>query len=303
MNTRKIFHWAAAPALLAASMSASAGWIDLFTTAQIVSDNQNGGTGNSSSVTDASIPSSILGTERDVLVNAISGATDTVANGVCDVGELCSVVSIGGGLLNFSNTSPVVGEALVQWDGVDGNMTLNPTGLATDLTQGGTVSAFQYTVNDSDANWAFGLNVYSSATQWTKVILAATKVNQGSPEQRTIQFASLSNNFFCGHVAGTGTEIAALTAAGVLSVTCGTSGAVNFTNFGAMEIALNIASPVALPVGCTGTACDLPQGGQRFSLDLQIGGLNTIPEPSMLGLMGIGLLAGGLASRRRKASA
>ena len=196
--------------------------------------------------------------------------------------------------------------ALVQWDGVDGNIALNPVGIGTDLTEGGTISAFQYTITNSDANWAFGLNVYSSANQWTKVILAATEVVPGTPETRQIQFASLSNVALCGHESnGTGTKnLGFLTAAGVLSVQCGSGNTapVNFANFGAMEIALNVASPVNLPVGCT-TNCFLAQGAQRFSLDLEIGGINTVPEPSILGLMGLGLLAGGLASRRRKASA
>lgn len=307
MNIRKKLPWVGAPALLVASMSASAGWVDLFTTAQVASDVTNANGGVTSFVSDVTPPLSILGNERDILVNAISGASDDFGvAGVCDSGDKCSQLSISGGLLNFSNTSPVVGEALVQWDGVDGNIALNPVGIGTDLTEGGTISAFQYTITNSDANWAFGLNVYSSANQWTKVILAATEVVPGTPETRQIQFASLSNVALCGHESnGTGTKnLGFLTAAGVLSVQCGSGNTapVNFANFGAMEIALNVASPVNLPVGCT-TNCFLAQGAQRFSLDLEIGGINTVPEPSILGLMGIGLLAGGLASRRRKASA
>ena len=60
----------------------------------------------------------------------------------------------------------IIAQTLVQWDGVDGAMSLNNNGLGgVDLTQGGTQNAFAVTVDyyDHVANLIF--RVYSGATR------------------------------------------------------------------------------------------------------------------------------------------
>jgi hypothetical protein len=69
-------------------------------------------------------------------------------------------------------------------------------------------------------------------------------------------------------------------APGVLLITCGTTVA-------------NLASLGALVV-------DLDRFGGSTSIDLTLDNVRTVPEPGVLALMGMGLMAAGFASRRRK---
>jgi hypothetical protein len=86
---------------------------------------------------------SILGGERDLLVDVIGNAALTTAAG-----------TIGGGDLDFGSSGPVV--ATMQYDGVDADQLLptralvNNQGLAVDLTGGGTNSAFRLDFDSID---------------------------------------------------------------------------------------------------------------------------------------------------------
>jgi hypothetical protein len=86
---------------------------------------------------------SILGGERDLLVDVIGNAALTTAAG-----------TIGGGDIDFGSSGPVL--AMLQYDGVDADQLLptralvNNQGLAIDLTGGGTNSAFRLDFDSID---------------------------------------------------------------------------------------------------------------------------------------------------------
>ena len=103
--------------------------------------------------------------------------------------------------------------------------------------------------------------------------VAGTLSSGGFPETRIIQFASLENALLCGQ---------GPLGNGVLLIECGSGGNFNASNTGAFQVLLNTSDP--------GTA----------EVDLAIGSIRTIPEPTMLGLLGVALLAGGIARRGRR---
>ncbi len=304
--------WAAGSALLALSMGANAGFIDLFTTNQAVADVRNGegtvGAGSTSFVTGAGIIPAlgdVLG-ERDMQVDAILGAVDGGGDGnECDnVADQCARMAVVGSELRFSNDAGVTGQGTVQWDGSDASMTFDRTGLGgVDLTEGGTVDSFEFTILESDLNWVFTLEVATDATHWTKVEIEATPVSSGNPIQRTILFASLENSLLCGNPGATGDPQ-------ILSVTCGGANdqPVDFSNLGGMEIVLNTPAPEDIGDDCPngGDVTDgcLPEGERQIAVDMRLASITTpVPEPSVFGLMGAGLLVLAAVTRRRKQKA
>ena len=297
--------WVAAPSLLALSMGANAGFVDTFETNQGVADNQN--TAVSSFVTGPGIlnnPTNLNG-ERDMSVQAISGGIEGGGAVGCDVIlDQCSRLTVVADELRFANDPGVTGQGTVQWDGPDASMTFDKDGLnGLDLTEGGTLNAFQFTILQSDLNWVFTLEVASDANNWTKVEIEATPVAAGSPVERLIYFAALENALLCNNPGATGDPQ-------ILSVTCGGGGGnqpVDFTDFGGMEIVLNTPAPFDIPDNCdpgdTGVVTPecLPEGQRQAAVDLRLEAISTVvPEPSLFGMMGIGLLAFAGATRRRK---
>lgn len=244
------------------SMSANAAIIDLFTTdqAELVDGTVNG-VGLSSSVVSAG--GDILGTERDLFVELLS-------NGGVATRE--ASIGVGGGVLDFSVDTLATGTGTVQWDGVDGSSTLDPTGLGgVDLTAGGTLFGFSVTTLFSDAGYEFLVGAYTDANNWTEISFSASAVV--APSTSFIPFSGFINPALCGAVNP---------APGVNSITCAPgNNVVDFTNLGALEFVID------------------PNGGST-SIDLTLDQITTVPEPSVLGLMGAGLLAGGLVARRNK---
>ncbi len=295
--------WAAGSVFLTLSMGANAGFIDTFETNQGVADNQN--TTVASFVTGPGIlnnPTNQNG-ERDLSVRAISGGVEGGGGAGCDnVLDQCSSLVVVGSELRFANDPGVTGEGVVQWDNSDASMTFDKDGLnGLDLTEGGTVNAFVFTLLESDLNWVFSLEAASDDNNWTKVEIEATPVASGNPTVRTIQFASLENAALCGNPELTGDPQ-------ILSVTCGGANdqPVDFTNLGGLEIVLNIPAPEDIPDNCdpgnTGTVTPecLPEGQRQIAVDMRVESINTVPEPSVFGLMGAGLVVLAAVSRRRK---
>ncbi len=273
MNYKLRPSWLATPILLAFSMGANAATIDLFTVSDFANDVVNGGTGTSSQVSDAAIPSSILGGQRDINANAISNAVDGSVIGVCDGGDQCSRVTISGGNLTVSNDGTVIGVTTVQWDGADASA-IRDTGLVAtglggiDLRTDGS-NAVTFEVLAADLGFNFIVEVYTNAGAFSKVEIPSA----GGPLTRTIQFAAFENAGFCGNPPP-----------GIVSFTCGTGNTVpvNMSNLGAIQLVINTTQP--------GTA----------AVDLRIGPITTIPEPGVLGLMGVGLFLTGFAAIRRR---
>jgi hypothetical protein len=249
-------------------------YVDLFTAAQSVQDVLDDSTAVSSHVSDAL---SIMGTERDVSVDLVNDLSGTLNDGDR------SRINVNGGTLAFSNDNLLFGEGIVQWDGVDGSMNLNKTGLGgLDLIAAG-ANAFQYEVINTDLGFLFSIELYSDAGNFTKAMI---KTDAATLE--TIPFADLQNGLICGYDFSTHGVVPGVDSA-IQSITCGgdnvfgdavAGNTVNLASLGAIQAILNV-------------------GGATGSVDLRIGRVVTVPEPSVIGLVGMGLLAAGFAGKRR----
>lgn len=287
MNTQ--WKLTAGAAALAMSFGAQAGTVDLFTTEQLLAKDFTNGSFTAAdsnySQAGAAADTTILGGYRDLVVSNLSGGVASVAG---------SSINVTGGQLYFSTDTSATGQGQIQWDGDDsgtGVFGINYTGLGTtDLTAGGSLSAFELTTVFSDQGWTFEITMYSDATNWTTVSLDATSVGTGSPGSETsphisyIPFSAFTTDALCGTYGA---------APGVNAITCGGTGA-DATSIGALVATLNVGDPSA-PDG-TGSA---PQG-RTIAVDLQLDSVRTVPEPGVLALMGMGLMAAGFVSRRRK---
>lgn len=238
--------------------------IDLFDTDQAKLEDATTGDGGLTSSA-STLGDDILGGERDIFVELL---TKSASNPTATTSA-----SVAGGAFSFSVDSLATGTATVQWDGLDGiggHMTdnLDVTGLG-GLDLSGSAS-FEITTLFSDLGWEFVIGAYTSATEWTQISFAAS--NYTSATTSTIPLAAFENGALCGAINP---------APGVNSVTCG-AGTVDWSNLGAMFFTID------------------PNGG-TVSVDLTLDQVVTVPEPSTLGVLGLGLLALG-ASRRRKAA-
>lgn len=231
--------------------------IDLFTAGQVAADVANGGAGDSQSTATGII--SILGGQRDINANVISGSTDDSGTaGVCDVGDSCSTLVAAGSTLAFNNETGVVGSAVIQWDGDDQNITLNPIGLGGfDMTVGGRASALDFDVKISDQAFVFTIEAYTDATHYMKYTIASTLVNEGFPITRTIPYFVFETPAFCGNPGATGD-------AQILAVECGSDGVADFTNLGALQVQLNVPDP---DTGTRTTALDMIIGDIEVPLE------------------------------------
>jgi hypothetical protein len=175
-------------------------------------------------------------------------------------------LDINSGVLNFSNDNGSGGEGLVQWNGQAGVQDLSVAGgFGLGLNAYDLGSKFSYTVLSLDlTQFDFTIEAYTDENTFTRVRLVTT-----SPGTEVINFADLENAALCGTSFGP-----------ILSVECGSSGNVNMSNLGALQSRLNI-------------------NGAQVAVDLSIGPITTVPEPSVIGLVGMGLLAAGFAGKRR----
>jgi hypothetical protein len=276
----------AGAAALAMSFGAQAGTVDLFSTQQLVAKDFTDGGFNSTDSNFTQVGSAgdttILGGYRDLVVSNLSGGVDGVAG---------SSINVAGGQLYFSTDTGATGQGQVQWDGDDsatGIFNIDYTGLGgLDLTMGGTLTAFELTTVFSDQGWTFEITMYSDAANWTTVSLDANSVGPSgdfaSPHVSYIPFSAFTTPFLCGTYGA---------APGVNAITCGGTGA-NATSIGALVATLNVGDLLA-PDGTGST----PQN-RTIAVDLQLDSVRTVPEPGVLALMGMGLLAAGFAGRRK----
>jgi len=258
----------AASALLVASSAANANVIDLFSTDQaflVDSTTAAGGTlsdGGLSSWVD-SAGGDILGGSRDLYVETF---TQTVEDNI----GMNTNIGVGGDSFFFSVTAGATGMGVVQWDGADHSAALDIAGLGGfDLTFGGSINSFVIDVVSADLGFNFVVGAYTDADNWTEASLFS---NAGTGTA-TISFADFGNCGLSNPPPGGNIDL----------ISCGGVGgdqAVDFSNLGALQV---IISP----------------GGNSGTLDMRLEAI-TVPEPSVLGLMGVGLLGAGFAARARR---
>ena len=202
------------------SFGANAAVVDLFTTAQSVSDLLGGGA-TSNSVSGAGI----VGGERDVSVDVITSPIG-----------LGATASVASGYLSLNSQSGVAGNLVVQWDGVDGSMALG-SGLSLDLTDGNPIASMGFVIRtyNADSPFTFSLGAYSAGGA-SSVILLNGHTTAGFIAAGVPSYIPLTGFQACGFVGGD-----------VLGVTC--SGSVDLTQISALELRVYGTADLDLTVG------------------------------------------------------
>lgn len=266
--------WVGLLAAMTVSFGAQAATIDLFST------NQGPHTDNTPDPTDtgAIIASgvgdsvglndpTILGGNRDLFVSLLNNNGTGTPN---PPGSRNATVAIENGQFDFSTSTQTAGRAQIQWDGNEGTTAIDfiglrdggPTGI--DLTAGGTLTHFALGIVFSDLGFNFEISLYTDSTNWTKIALEA--------QEHLVPATTLIPFSVFGLPSGTFPD----GSGGFVTVTQTGSG-VDLTNLGAAVV-------------------DIDRIGEKLAIDLSVTSVTTVPEPSVLALLGLGFL--GIGARR-----
>lgn len=241
-------------ALVTAAVSASANAnlvIDDFSASQGVVSTSSVGSSAVSTISDASI----YGSYRDIWVEKTSPASG--------IGASTSVTAqVSDGAYSFSAGSNSNGAGHIRWDGIG----VNSFNLGLNLLTSGSQGSID--VYSSDANYPFTIKLFTSATKYSFLTLAAI----GAPAPGYTK--GIAYDLFFG--AGDPLKIALET---------GVDGAVDLENVGAIEIIINDPT------------YSLPRT-QFVDIDTTIDKVALVPEPATIALLGASLI--GLAANRRR---
>jgi hypothetical protein len=226
-------------------------------------------------------PLSIIGGYRDI---SITKLTDNI--GLATSGA--STLTVGGGVLDLSNDTGNTSRGVVTWDGANlaGNdgSGVDTTGLGGfDLTQGGGVNTFLADILYADLGFNYEIKVWDM--DGSMVTLSAGvqfPVPSGVYESHYYyDWFQLADGNYCDGVVSPPLCANPLTQLNFSILRGGNMGAIDFENIGALQLVLSN----------DGVA----------SVDFALGKIRAVPEPSIMALLGLGLLGMAAVGRRKQA--